>query len=209
MIRRETLYFATEGRENYEATLEAVRSRAAEGDIEALITFSATAEGARLAVTVLGGESMPPLKIVTYRSEAVSFEQSEDGVKEIPIGLPLDINSEPGFEAIEVVRAPLPFSEVVVLNYSDPKLAGIREALRLVSGGLGLVVQAVTMACDAGLINQGQRVVSFAADTAAVITASHGDTIFFPNVGMEIHEIICKPIALTISRSRRVTEDDE
>jgi hypothetical protein len=95
----------------------------------------------------------------------------------------------------------------MVLNYADPKLTGIREALRLISGGLGLVVQAAAMACDAGAIKEGEHIISFAADTAAVITASHADTIFLPDVGMEVHEIICKPRVLTYSRTRAMATD--
>jgi len=145
--------------------------------------------------------------VVTYRAESQRYRKDEQGnVASFPIGL------TPEGEArlnVPVVRAPMPFSsEVVVLRYADPKLSGIREALRLLGGGLVLVVQAVLMACDAGRIREGERVVAFAADTAIVAVAAHSDTVFFPDVGMEIAEVLCKPSGFDVSRNRQLNDKD-
>ena len=207
---RTVTYFSSEGRENYPEVLDLVRQRSMEGDIDALVLFSATDEGAgEAAKLVADNPEMPPLTVVTYRAEMRQYEEDDDGEL---IGKPIGI-TESGTLALEasgadLVRAAMPLSnEMLVLRYADPKLSGIRETLRMFCGGLTLVVQAVLMACDAGHIKEGQRVIAFAADTAVIATAAHTDTIFFPDVGMEVSEIVCKPGKLTISRAR--DEDDE
>ena len=197
----EIVYFDCEGRENYEDVLRIAQRRAMQDDISAVIVFSGSDEGAIEAARMFQGDELPPLTVVTYRAESRGYREGEDGeAATFPIGLSADAEVSLGTPA---VRAAMPFSnEVVVLRYADPKLSGIREALRLLGGGLVLVVQAVLMACDAGRVREGQRVVAFAADTAIVATAAHSDTVFFPDVGMEISEVLCKPSTFSISRDR-------
>ena len=195
-------YFAEEGRANFPEVLELVASRAESGDVDTAIMFSATLENAVTAAERLRG--VVGLVVVTYRHEAANYSEDDEGnITPEPIGIGPE-GKEPLFElGADLIRGKLPFSEIVIPSYSDPKTFAIREALRLISGGCVLVSQAILMACDQGSVSEGDRVISFSGDTAVVATAAHAETAFFPNVGMEIHEIICKPEVLTISRVRR------
>lgn len=206
---KQIVYFDSEGRDNYSRVLEIARARAAMGDIDAVVVFSGSDSGASEAVDAFEGEGVPSLIVVTYRAESQGYREDEEGeLSSFPIGLTDDGEANLNERlSSPVVRAPMPFSnEVMIPRYGDPKLCGIREALRLLGGGLVLVVQAVLMACDAGRLREGQRVVAFAADTAIVAISAHSDTVFFPDVGMEISEVLCKPAAFDVSRVREAPE---
>lgn len=210
-LSRQVVYFDSEGREHYESVLRIVDARLAEGDIDCAVVFSASDEGALQAAKALSSESGHRLAVVTYRAEMKDYSEDEAGkVIATPIGLTQDAEESLKQLEVRVVRAAMPLSsEIIVMRHGDAKLSGIRETLRMFSGGCVLVVQAVLMACDAGLVREGERVVAFAADTAAVITAAHSDSMFFPELGMEIHEVLCKPSTLTISRKRIDSDRDE
>lgn len=211
-LKREIEYFDSEGRSNFEAVLKVVEGRAAADDVDAIVLFAATREGVELALGQLR-DAPQPVVVATFRHEAKSYRETDDGeIEETLIGLTPADEEELRDSAREfsLVRAALPLSdEIVVLRYADPKLAGIREALRMISGALPLVVQAVMVSCDAGCISEGDRVIAFSGDTAILVTAAHSDSLFFPDVGMEIHEILCKPSRLTLTRQRSQPEGDE
>lgn len=70
----------------------------------------------------------------------------------------------------------------------------IAHVLRLFSQGVKVGCECACMACDAGLINSGEEVISIGgsgvgADTAIVLTPSNTHRFF----DSRIHEIICKP----------------
>jgi hypothetical protein len=202
-VRSEIVYFDIEGRQNYEEVLQIVATFSRSDDqVEAAVVFAGTNEGALQAADALA--DLAHLVVVTYRAEAREYFLTEDGSTDSkPVGLDdatADVLAERG---VRVVRSAMPLSsEVVVLRYADPKLSGIREAYRTLSGGLVLVTQAILMACDAGCIKEGQRVIAFAADTAVIASAAHSDTMFFPEVGLEIEQLLCKPSRLNVSRPR-------
>lgn len=102
-------------------------------------------------------------------------------------------------EGIQVIRGTAPFAEnFFIPGVRDPKLEGIRYALQLISSGLHLCIQAVTMATDAGIIEPGEEVIAMSADTAIVAKAASSRYLFHPIQGMEIREIVCKPRHLTL-----------
>jgi hypothetical protein len=70
----------------------------------------------------------------------------------------------------------------------------IAHSLRMFGQGMKVCVEISAMALDAGLIPFGQPVVAIGgtgrgADTAVLLSPSHGSTIF----KTRIHEILCKP----------------
>ena len=70
----------------------------------------------------------------------------------------------------------------------------IAHSLRMLGQGIKVCVETTVMALDAGLVPYGTPVISIGgsgtgADTVAIITPSHANSIF----ETKIHEIICKP----------------
>ncbi len=95
-------------------------------------------------------------------------------------------------KGISVVQSTMPFQEVIIPEPATQADA-IQATLGLISPGMHLCVQAVLMATDAGLVQQGEEVVSMCADTAIVATGALSHWMFHPEQGLEIREIICKP----------------
>lgn len=209
-MKRSVEYFEEEGRSNYGDVLRIVHDRAEEDDVDAMVVFAATTNGVRRALESLADLESKPLTIATFRHEALAYSETDEGLASTPIGISLAEEEALREEGkFSLVRAALPLSnEILVLRYGDPKLSGIREALKMFSGSMTLVVQAILVACDAGCLSQGQRVVAFSGDTAVLATAAHSDTLFFPDIGIEIHEILCKPARLTVTRPRESSEGE-
>lgn len=83
------------------------------------------------------------------------------------------------------------------LGISSPKTV-MNETLYLFCPGMKVAVLSAATAADADVIPIHEEVISMAGterglDTAIVIKPSFSDTIFDPDRGLEIREIICKP----------------
>ena len=67
--------------------------------------------------------------------------------------------------------------------------------LRTFCEGIKVCVEITLMACDAGLVQEGEKVIAVAgtaagADTAIVATAAPSTRL----ANLRVHEIICKPL---------------
>lgn len=206
-------YFEEEGSQNIANCIELSVERAKMGDIDKIVIFTAHGEGPEKAIEMLGDGS--PIKIiaVTYRA-GKTFRTEEDG-KEIDITPKISAKTRTKITKAGgmIVQGTMPFDEIITPWSSDPKIDGLMEGLRLLSGGTVLCIQAVLMACDAGCVEVGEEVITVSADTALIVSATNSETLFFPDRGLEIKEIICKPRNLTVSRepkySRRASEKKE
>jgi len=65
---------------------------------------------------------------------------------------------------------------------------------------MSLCVQAVTLACDAGYLEQGEHVISMTSDTAILAMATVTRKMLSELV---VREILCKPVILTIGRKEQ------
>ena len=74
------------------------------------------------------------------------------------------------------------------------------EAFGVLGGGFSLCVQAVLVACDAGAVDAGERVVSMSADTSIVALASRTETFLSAHQGLIVEHIICRPMRYGISK---------
>ena len=75
------------------------------------------------------------------------------------------------------------------------------EAFGILGGGFSLCVQAILMACDAGEVDAGERVVAASADTSIVAIASRTELFLAPHHGLLVEHIICRPRQFNISKS--------
>ena len=106
---------------------------------------------------------------------------------------------------IPLVRAHLPFDPIKAQYQSygilghDLSLLG--NLLTIFGGSMSLCVQAVLMACDAGIVRKGEHVISLTSDTAILVRSaptSHLLTDFI------VREIFCKSVVMDISKKEMI-----
>ncbi|MHB0977711.1 MAG: hypothetical protein ACYC1U_11085 [Candidatus Aquicultorales bacterium] len=207
--RKPITYFEAEGKTNLSETIRLAVERSIEESISSLVVFSALGEGPAIALDLIekAGKNIK-LIAVTYR--AGSTWSPGEGEEDIPLDVPGEIQDRIESSGGVVVRGSMPFREILVpWSRLDPKLIAIKETLKLISGGLPMCIEAILMACDAGAIEEGERIVAASADTSVVALAAHTESIFFDDVGLEISEIICKPSRLTFTRADRYSPPSE
>jgi hypothetical protein len=96
---------------------------------------------------------------------------------------------------IPIIRASSPFEDLVIPQRTGASF--VRRTLETFSGGMALCVQAILVACDAGLVRPGEHLVSMCADTS--ILAKAAPTSMFFSI-FAIREVICKPVIHDISK---------
>lgn len=78
---------------------------------------------------------------------------------------------------------------------------------------VSLCVQAVLMACDAGAIALGERVVVMSADSAFVVRACQSESFLSPHTGLVVEHVVCRPSTYNISKPHhyltQAWDDDE
>mgnify|MGYP001054809112 CR=1 FL=1 len=203
-VNKSVHYYDDEGRHHLSKTAQLAVKRGTELEIAKYVVFTSDGDGA-LALTKHLKETPAKVVAVSFPYKQ-PFKIADDGgtTHEVFPGTSSpEVAKALADAGISLVRGPAPFAESFFIpGVKDPKLEGIRYALQLISGGLHLCIQAITMATDAGYLEPGEDVVSMAADTAIVASASSTRLLFHPQVGMEIREIICKPRKLTLTRDR-------
>lgn len=195
---KSVFYFDDEGRSHMKQAARLAAKRGKELAVENYVVFTRDGSGAIELLKHLKGTGRVIATTFPYRQTVHTLESG--GLQERTSDtLSAQAIAELAEAGVRLVRGTAPFTESFFIpGVSDPKLEGIRYALQLLSSGLHLCVQAVTMAVDAGEIEPGVEVISMSADTAIVAKASSTRYLFHPQVGMEIREIICKPRSLTL-----------
>jgi hypothetical protein len=184
------LYHPNEGQENLTQTMDLVAEYMSSCDYKAAI-FSSKGDGpAHIHKT------HPELKariiVITY---PFGSQNEEDNKKRFE---GLNNIKDLGYE---VLSANPSFSDIAVPEGMEPKRRAIIETLRMFGGGMILCVEAILMARDANKFADNELVISACSDTAIVATATRSKMLFYPSLGMEIKEILCKPYNLQLSRS--------
>lgn len=201
-IAKSVFYYEDEGRQHLQKTAQLAAKRGKELKIAKYVVFTADGEGAlALAQSLTDGGAKVVAVSFPYK-EPLHIRDSSGAAREVLPG-----TSAPEVEkvltesGVLLIRGPAPFAESFFIpGVKDPKLEGIRYALQLISGGLHLCIQAITLATDFGAIEPGEDVIAMSADTAIVATGASTRFLFHPQLGMEIREIICKPRSLTLTR---------
>jgi len=200
-------HFLQEGIENLRDCLRIAFESAITHNIRKIVIFTARGQGVRMAI-----EDFLPLE--QYRSiglVAVTF----------PVGKRFtDANRNPLIVEIAeperallaqynvpIVRAHLPFDPIKGI-YKERGVLGqdlslVGNALSLFGGSMSLCVQSAVMACDAGVVEQGQHVIAMTSDTAIVVQAAPTERLLCDLV---IREILCKPAILSIGRRENANQ---
>lgn len=185
-----TRLFDQEGRTNLEECVRLALEAASSLKAEALVIFTATGEGIWRALA----EAADHAPYQQVRIIGVTFPRGADRKGSVPDAEEL---AEMG---IPVIAAALPFSPINTKASQDPYRSLPKDVLGMFGGGMALCVQAIAIACDAGEIRPGGRVVAMSADSAVVALAASTDRVFSEENGLVVEHVVCKPLQYQISR---------
>lgn len=194
-----TTYFWQEGKPNLHDCLRISFEAAKSHGIDKIVIFTGAGEGVRAAVkNFLNQGEYASIKLI-----AVTF----------PHGHKYDI-SDPDREwmtreNIPLVRAHLPFDPIKA-QYAGHGVLGqdfslLGNVLNIFGGSMSLCVQAVLMACDAGMVRKGEHVISMTSDTSILVRSaptSHLLTDFI------VREVFCKSAVMDISKKEAIDAAD-
>lgn len=193
------LYFEKEGRENLPQVIKVLKrtfKRRAELRSSPLIIFTATGEGPARAYSQLN-EYDPTIIAVTFAPDFSVKRGDETYTPRISEKLSAFFEGV----GITVLTGRLPFDPMDGVDGHNTSTRIVTDTLTLFGGGFALAVAAVLSACDAGYVNIGDQVVALTADTLSIMTASTTRKFLTKTQGLTINEILCKPRALTVSRT--------
>lgn len=198
-VWRQTLYLPGEGKEYFPRVIDVVRNHVLETGLRKVLVFTSDGKGALDLAEALEGTESQVIAITFPATQKLAIP--EKGVTRVSINN--EVSTKLASKGVKLVRSILPFGDVLIPGNPDVKLETIHHTLSLFGGGMTLCVQAVIIACDSGYVEPGEEVISVAADTAIVATASGKWALFSPFEGMEIREILCKPRLLKLTREPR------
>lgn len=193
-------YFLQEGRENLPECLKIAFQAAKLQNIEKIVIFTAQGSGVLLALNNFC--SLPEYNKI--KLVAVTFPQGKRFTAEgKPVAVKISDEAERAMEEhnVPTVRAHLPFDPIAP-PFKDrgvlaQDLSLVESALNIFGGSMSLCVQAVTLACDAGVIGIEEHVIAMTSDTAILVQAAPTTRMLRDLV---IREILCKPAILSIGR---------
>lgn len=195
-----TFYFTSEGKQNLGHTVNLVYKRLSELNIKKVLVFTSNGEGAFLIKEKLGKKRTKVIA-VTFPYKKPFYIDGPDGSKKQVFANTSNKEFCEGFKkkGIHLVQGVMALQDIFVPGSGvyESKIQTINLTLSLISGGLKLCVEAILMATDAGLIEQGEEVIAFSADTAIVGTGCRKEWLFHTEHGLEVREIICKPRKLS------------
>jgi hypothetical protein len=209
----ETTYVDGEGRAHLDDCLASTLDYCQGHGILTLVIYTATGDGVVRAMEMQEADLdyseirfvavTPPMN----RPHVVDPHLAKPASEPVPLMVP-GIVGERRLQlhtgGVPILSARLPFEPILPGEpLSDPWQL-VNRAFGILGGGFSLCVQAVLVACDAGVVRPGERVASMTADTAIVARASHTETFLSPVLGLLVEHIICRPLLYDISKRDHV-----
>jgi hypothetical protein len=202
----QTIYVDSEGRPSMEACIRASFEFCRDHGIGKVVLFTSTGDGAMFAVdNFLTREDFSLIQMVAVTPPAGKpYRLTPDDNKSALVSSGVqparkDFLRDMG---VPVISAHMPFK--VTTGASPPVWNESAEAFGVLGGGFSLCVQAVLMACDAGEVEMGERVVAASADTSIVAIASRTELFLAPHHGLLVEHIVCRPRRFNISKRHHV-----
>ena len=193
---KQVFYFHYRGEINTERVLSLARDRALELGISKVIVASETGRSALKALKIFRGTNVKLIVVTHYLAKTIGPKG------DIPIGL-----NRPEYEPIKkflekhgviVIQGTRPFAGIDrSLGWNSPvPETFIDKTLEIFGSGTKIAVEATLMATDAGVVDEGEIVVSLGGtykglDTALVVKSSYSINFF---AHFEVLEIIAKPL---------------
>ena len=179
-MEEKIVYFEAGGTENTAETLRLVRERAQARGIEKVVLASTRGETARAAVDVFAGSGVR-LVVIPWQ-----FGMADENP------FPSDLVTEIEAKGHRVHFGTMLFHTDDFYGTKAPK--AMANILRTFCQGIKVCVEITLMACNGGLVQQGEKVIAVAgtgkgADTAVVALAAPSMKVG----SLRVQEIVCKP----------------
>jgi len=180
-MEEKIVYFECTGKENTAEVLRLVKERAQARGINRIVLASTRGDTARAAVDVFAGTALR-LTVIPHQ---FGFGERQR--------FPRELVSELEKKGHRVHFGTMLFHTEDLYGVRSPRT--MATLLRIFCQGIKVCVEIILMACDGGLIEQGEKVIAVAgtgagADTAVVATSAPSTKL----ADLHIHEIICKPL---------------
>ena len=184
-----TTYFWQEGKPNLRECLRISFEAAKRHGVAKIVIFTGVGEGVKVAAKdFLSQEEYADISIVAVTFPHGHVHDMPDEEREWIVS-----------RNIPLISAHFPFDPIKAqyqgLLGQDFSLLG--NVLNIFGGSMSLCVQAVLMACDAGVVRKGEHVISLTSDTSILVRSaptSHLLTDFI------VREIFCKSAFMDISK---------
>lgn len=190
-----TTYFWQEGKDNLRDCLGIAFEAAKQHGIKKIVIFTGEGEGVKIAYDeFLTRSEYSHIQII-----AATFPH---GYKH---EISRDARAWMTDRKIQVVQAHLPFDPIKAqfqghgILGQDFSLLG--NVLNIFGGSISLCVQAVLMACDAGVVNKGEHVIALTSDTSILVRSAPTSQLLTDFI---VREIFCKSAVLDISKREQL-----
>jgi hypothetical protein len=172
--------------------------------LRSLVIFTGTGDGPKYAAdSLLTQDKYKDLRVIAVTPPFGRIYRATPGAPDSPLvraGINPAMRDSLSALGIQVVAAHLPFKEVQIGRSRESEWSRVADAYGVLGGGFALCIQAVLVACDAGAIESGERVVALGADTSFVATACRTESFLSPFDGLLVEHIICRPLRYQISK---------
>ncbi len=180
-------------------------------DVSSVVMFTGTGDGPRHAAeTMLCTDKYKHIRVTAVTPPFGRVYKSNPSAADSPVvraGINPAMRDSLLELGIAVIAAHLPFKEINTGRVRESEWSRVSEAYGVLGGGFSLCVQSALMACDAGAIDSGERVVAITADTAISLISSRTESFLSPLDGLLVEHIICRPARYTISKEKHVLRD--
>jgi len=180
-MEEKIVYFETAGKENTIEVLRLVKDRAQARGISRVVLASTRGDTARAALEAFGGSD---IRLVVIPHQFGFGEHQK---------FPQELVNELEGKGHRVHFATMLFHTDDLYGVRAPRL--MATLLRTFCQGIKVCVEIILMACDGGLVGQGEKVIAVAgtgagADTAVVATSAPSNRL----TDLHIHELVCMPL---------------
>jgi hypothetical protein len=199
-----TIYFDAEGRASMEQCIKHAADWCVSKKIETLVIFSGTGDGPHYAATkILPTEPYKGLRVVAVTppyGRPYKLNPNDPDSPLVHSGIKKAMRDDLTALQVDVVSAHLPFKERYDGKERTSEWTRVAESFGVLGGGFALCIQAILVACDAGFVAHGERVVALTADTALEAIACRTESFLAPLEGLLVGHVICRPARYNISK---------
>ncbi|MDX2021951.1 MAG: hypothetical protein SF187_17060 [Deltaproteobacteria bacterium] len=209
---RLTTYVPGEGRNFMETCIRAAFEACRNNELTTIVMFTATGEGPLFALReMLNEPELQHIKVIAVTppfGQAYLSDPSDRNSPRVIAGVPSVAAKLMTDSGIPIVAAHLPFKGPPGEpgeHGPESQWALVDKSFSILGGGFALCVQATLLACDAGHVRAGERIVALTSDTAMVVTASRTELWLSQTHGLLFEYFVCRPSVYNISKARHLS----
>lgn len=201
-IKKEVVYFEEEGRKNIEKVIQIVKNEVIKkNNINKVIVFTSDGKSAIRLKKELENNYKVIAVTFPYKKTFKLYNKKDKKPQHLtPETSKKEIKKNIMDQGVTLLQGVLPFEDIILPNIPDTKIQTINHTLNIFGGGMKLCIESVIVATDSGEVEPGEEVIAMSADTALIATGCRKELLLHPKLGMQIKQILCKPINFNITK---------